>query len=42
MKGDETKVSNADRVAQQVSAFYERHPYPPPIDASPPGQPTNL
>ena len=33
MKGSDTKVTNADRVAQQVSAFYERHPYPPPIDS---------
>src|SRR5271154_569503 len=33
MKGNDTKVTNADCVAQQVSAFYERHPYPPPIDS---------
>ncbi len=33
MKGNDPKVSNADRVAQQVSDFYERHPYPPPIDS---------
>jgi SAM-dependent methyltransferase len=33
MKGNGTKVSNADRIAQEVSAFYERHPYPPPIDS---------
>ena len=24
--------ANATRVAGEVSAFYERHPYPPPVD----------
>jgi SAM-dependent methyltransferase len=33
MKDSDKIMSNADRVAQQVSAFYERHPYPPPIDS---------
>ena len=25
--------SIADRISQEVSAFYEHHPYPPPIDS---------
>lgn len=33
MTGRDKLVSNADRVTQQVHAFYERHPYPPPIDS---------
>ena len=33
MTGHDKLVSNADRVARQVNAFYERHPYPPPIDS---------
>ena len=28
-----TRKENADRVAQEVSAFYERYPYPPPVDS---------
>jgi SAM-dependent methyltransferase len=32
MKDDSRKGSNTQNLAQQVSAFYERHPYPPPID----------
>jgi SAM-dependent methyltransferase len=32
MTDDEAKRAIADRVAQEVSAFYERHPYPPPVD----------
>src|SRR5271168_557620 len=31
--GDDKLESAADRVARQVSAFYERHPYPPPLDS---------
>jgi SAM-dependent methyltransferase len=31
--GRDKQESNADRVAQQVSDFYERHPYPPPVDS---------
>jgi SAM-dependent methyltransferase len=31
--GHDKQESNADRVAQEVSAFYERHPYPPPLDS---------
>jgi len=33
MTDDEAKRAIADRVAQEVSAFYERHPYPPPVDS---------
>jgi SAM-dependent methyltransferase len=33
MTGHDKLASSADRVAQQVGAFYERHPYPPPIDS---------
>jgi SAM-dependent methyltransferase len=33
MMGHDTPGSNAERVAQKVSAFYERHPYPPPVDS---------
>lgn len=33
MTGDHKPAANADRVAQQVSAFYEHHPYPPPVDS---------
>jgi len=32
MSGDKPE-SAADRVAQKVSAFYETHPYPPPLDS---------
>ena len=32
MTGHAAPGSNAARVAQAVSAFYERHPYPPPVD----------
>jgi SAM-dependent methyltransferase len=31
--GHDSEGSAAERVAQQVSAFYERHPYPPPLDS---------
>jgi len=30
---EDTQGSSAERVAQAVSAFYERHPYPPPVDS---------
>jgi SAM-dependent methyltransferase len=33
MTDDAAKRAIADRVAQEVSAFYERHPYPPPVDS---------
>jgi SAM-dependent methyltransferase len=33
MTDDEAKRAIADRVAQEVNAFYERHPYPPPVDS---------
>jgi SAM-dependent methyltransferase len=33
MTDDEAKRAIPDRVAQEVSAFYERHPYPPPVDS---------
>jgi SAM-dependent methyltransferase len=33
MTDDEAKRAIADRLAQEVSAFYERHPYPPPVDS---------
>jgi SAM-dependent methyltransferase len=29
---DEVPAAVADAIARQVSAFYERHPYPPPVD----------
>ena len=29
----DTTGSAADRISQRVSAFYERHPYPPPVDS---------
>ena len=29
---DEVPAAAADAIARQVSAFYERHPYPPPVD----------
>lgn len=32
MTGHEASWLKADKVAQAVCAFYERHPYPPPID----------
>jgi SAM-dependent methyltransferase len=32
MTDDEAKRAIADRVAQEVKAFYERHSYPPPVD----------
>ena len=31
--GHDTHGSAADRIAQQVSALYERHPYPPPVES---------
>ena len=33
MMGEDKPESAADRVAQKVSAFYETHPYPPPLDS---------
>jgi SAM-dependent methyltransferase len=33
LMGHDTEGSTADQVAQKVSAFYERHPYPPPVDS---------
>src|SRR5215471_15151694 len=33
MTGHAMRKENAERVAQEVSAFYERHPYPPPVDS---------
>jgi SAM-dependent methyltransferase len=32
MNGDELPAATAAAIAGQVSAFYERHPYPPPVD----------
>jgi SAM-dependent methyltransferase len=32
MTDDEAKRAIAERIAQDVKAFYERHPYPPPVD----------
>lgn len=32
MNGREAGSADATRVAGEVSAFYERHPYPPPVD----------
>ncbi|MGY1530979.1 class I SAM-dependent methyltransferase [Luteimonas sp. A649] len=32
MTDDEAGQGGADRIAQAVGAFYERHPYPPPVD----------
>jgi SAM-dependent methyltransferase len=32
MNDDEVPAATATVVARQVSAFYERHPYPPPVD----------
>jgi SAM-dependent methyltransferase len=31
--GRDEDGSTAERIAREVSAFYERHPYPPPIDS---------
>jgi SAM-dependent methyltransferase len=31
--GDDGDGSTAGRIARKVSAFYERHPYPPPLDS---------
>ena len=31
MKGDESKSAGDARVAEEVRAFYEQHPYPPPV-----------
>ena len=33
MKDDETRRADAARVGEDVRAFYERHPYPPPVDS---------
>ncbi|MGA8382361.1 MAG: class I SAM-dependent methyltransferase, partial [Stellaceae bacterium] len=35
MNDDEAPAAIAAAIARQVSAFYERHPYPPPIDDLP-------
>jgi SAM-dependent methyltransferase len=35
MNDDEVPAAIAAAIARQVSAFYERHPYPPPIDDLP-------
>ena len=33
MKDDESRSVDAASVAEEVRAFYERHPYPPPVDS---------
>ena len=33
MNDDETQRADAARVGENVRAFYERHPYPPPVDS---------
>jgi len=35
MNDDEIPAATAAAIARQVSAFYERHPYPPPVDDLP-------
>ena len=32
MTDDEVPATTAGAIARQVSAFYENHPYPPPVD----------
>ena len=33
MKDHESRSADAASVAEEVRAFYERHPYPPPVDS---------